>query len=75
MSTLDENVLGSPDANESEYPWGIFFNDTGADKLWASFGIGYKLLCHLMDSPETSSSDDIAVIESFAISLNSVSGT
>ena len=102
-----------------------FFSDTGADKLWVSFGIGNKLrnisindicstmssanakalpafhartgsnntsffsgtvnksayvkwstrpeltttLCHPMDKPETPSSDDIAVIESFAISL------
>ena len=100
-----------------------FFSDTGADKLWVSFGIGNKLrnisindicstmssakakalpafhaltgsnntsffsgyakwstrpeltttLCHPMDKPETPSSDDIAAIESFVISLYSVS--
>ncbi len=32
-----------------------FSNDIGADKLWVSFGIGNKLLCHLMDKPETPS--------------------
>ena len=25
-----------------------FFNDTGADKLWVSFGIGNKCLSHLV---------------------------
>ena len=49
-----------------------FFNDIGADKLWVSFGIGNKLLCYLMDTHETPSSDDIAVTESFVISLYSV---
>ena len=33
------------------------------------------MLCHLMDKPETPSSDGIAVIESFVISLYSVSCT
>ena len=53
--------------------WGAsFFNYIGADKLRVSFGIENKLLCHLMDKPETPSSDDIAVTESFIISLHSV---
>ena len=29
-----------------------FFDDTGADKLWVSFGIGNKCLSHLMDKPD-----------------------
>ena len=33
------------------------------------------MLCHLMDKPVSPSSDDIAVIESFVISLYSVSCT
>ena len=33
------------------------------------------MLCHMMDKPVTPSSDDIAVIESFVISLYSVSCT
>ena len=91
MSTLDEDVLGSPvlGADESEYPLrpcnheefdtrvmfhaanavshgyqriliiandtniivlGIsFFSDIGADKLWVSFGIAYKLRNILID--------------------------
>ena len=48
------------------------FNDIDADKLRVSFGIGNKLLCRLMDKSETPSSDDIAVTESFIISLYSV---
>ena len=57
MSTLDEDVLGSPvlEADESEYPLKpcnheefdtrviSFFSDIGADKLWVSFGIANKL--------------------------------
>ena len=53
-----------------------FFNDTGDDKRWLSFGIGNKLqnisihdsfVMHLMDKLE------IPVIESFVISMHSVS--
>ena len=46
-----------------------FVNDIGADKMWVPFGIGNKLLCHMMDKPETPSSNDIAVTESFIVSL------
>ena len=61
--------------------WISFFNDTGADKLWLSFGIGNKLqnisihdsfVMHLMDRLEVPSSDHIAVTGSFVISLYSV---
>ena len=50
-----------------------FFNYIGADKRCVSFGIGNTLLCHLMDKPETTSSDDIAVTESFVVLLHSAS--
>ena len=46
-----------------------FSNDIGADKLWVSFGIGNKLLCHLMDKPETPYSDDIAASQVYQVSL------
>ena len=61
-----------------------FFSDIGVGQLWLSFGIGTKLqnisiydsfVMHLMDKLETTSSDGNAVIESFAISLYSVSRT
>ena len=41
------------------------FNDTGADKLWVSFGIGNKCLSHLISL--ITSSYDIAITESFVI--------
>ena len=59
-----------------------FFSDYGADKLWLSFGIGTNLqnisthdsfVMHLMNKLEIHYSDDIAVIESFVISMYSVS--
>ena len=59
-----------------------FFGYIGVGKLWLSFGIGNKwqnisiydsFVMHLMYKLETPSSDDIAVTESYAISLYSVS--
>ena len=61
-----------------------FFSDIGVGKPLLLFGIGNKLqnisiydsfVVHLMANLEPASSDDIAVIESFAISLYSVSRT
>ena len=55
-----------------------FFSGTGKKTAYAKWSTRPELtstLCHLMDKPETPSSDDIAVIESFVISLYSVSCT
>ena len=55
-----------------------FFSGTGKKSAYAKWSTRPELtatLCHLMDKPETPSSDDIAVIESFVISLYSVSCT
>ena len=52
-----------------------FFSGTGKKTAYAKWSTRPELtstLCHLMDKPETPSSDDIAVIESFIISLYSV---
>ena len=54
------------------------FSSTGKKSAYAKWSTRPELtttLCHLMDKPETPSSDDIAVIESFVISLYSVSCT
>ena len=51
---------------------------TGKKSAYAKWGTRPELtttLCHLMDKPETPSSDYIAVIESFVISLYSLSCT
>ena len=55
-----------------------FFSGTGKKSAYAKWSTQPELtatLCHLMDKPETPSSDAIAVIESFVISLYSVSCT
>ena len=55
-----------------------FFSGTGNKSAYAKWSTRPELtttLCHPMDKPETPSSDDIAVIESFFISLYSVSCT
>ena len=55
-----------------------FFSGTGNKSAYAKWSTRPELttmLCHLMDKPVTPSSDDIAVIESFAFSLYSVSCT
>ena len=55
-----------------------FFSGTGKKSAYAKWSTLPELkttLCHLMDKPETPSSDDIAVIESFVISLYWVSCT
>ena len=55
-----------------------FFSGTGKKSAYAKWSTWPELtttLCHLMDKPETPSSDGIAVIESFIISLYSVSCT
>ena len=55
-----------------------FFSGTGKKSAYATWSTRPELtttLCHLMNKPETPSSDDIAVIESFVISLYSVSCT
>ena len=52
-----------------------FFSGTGTKSAYAKWSTRPELTttpCHLMDKPETPSSDDIAVIESFVISLYSV---
>ena len=52
-----------------------FFSGTGnkyAYAKWSTRPALTAMLCHLVDKPETPSSDDIAVIESFVISLYSV---
>ena len=52
-----------------------FFSGTGKKSAYAKWSTRPEFtatLCHLMDKPETPSSDDIAVIESFVISLYSV---
>ena len=54
------------------------FSGTGKKSAYAKWSTRPEListLCHLMDKPVTHSSDDIAVIESFVISLYSVSCT
>ena len=53
-----------------------FFSGTGKKSAYAKWSTRPELtttLCHLMYKPETPSSDDIAVIENFVISLYSVS--
>ena len=55
-----------------------FFSGKGKKFVYAKWSTRPKLttmLCHLMDKPVTPSSDDMAVIESFVISLYSVSCT
>ena len=55
-----------------------FLSGTEKKSAYAKWSMRPELtatLCHLMDKPETPSSDDIAVIESFVISLYSVSCT
>ena len=55
-----------------------FFSGTGKKSAYAKWSTRPELtttLCHMMDKPETPSSDGIAVIESFVISLYSVSCT
>ena len=55
-----------------------FFSGRGKKSAYAKWSTRPELtttLCHLMDKPETHSSDGIAVIESFVISLHSVSCT
>ena len=55
-----------------------FFSGTGKKSAYAKWSMRPELtimLYHLMDKPERPSSDDIAVIESFIISLYSVSCT
>ena len=55
-----------------------FFSGMGKKSAYAKWSTQPELtatLCHLMDKPETPSSDYIAVIERFVISLNSVSCT
>ncbi len=55
-----------------------FLSGKGKKSAYAKWSTRPELtttLCHLMDKPETPSSDDIAVIESFVISLYSVSCT
>ena len=55
-----------------------FFSGTGKKSAYAKLSTRPELttmFCHLMDKPVTPSSDDIAVIESFVISLYSVSCT
>ena len=55
-----------------------FFSGTGkksADAKWSTRPGLTTTLCHLMDKPESPSSDDIALFESFVISLYSVSCT
>ena len=55
-----------------------FFSGTGKKSSYAKWSTRPELttmLCHLMDKPVSPSSDDIAVIESFVISLYSVSCT
>ena len=55
-----------------------FFSGTGKKSAYAKWSTRPELTtthCHLMDKPETYYSDDIAVIESFVISLYSVSCT
>ena len=55
-----------------------FFSGTGKKSAYSKWSTRPELtttLCHLMDNPETPSSDDIAVIENFVISLYSVSCT
>ena len=55
-----------------------FFSGMGKKSAYAKWSTRPDLtttLCHMMDKPETPSSDDIAVIESFVISLYSVSCT
>ena len=55
-----------------------FFSGTGQKSAYAKWSTRLELtttLCHLVDKPEAPSSDDIAVIESFVISLYSVSCT
>ena len=55
-----------------------FFSGTGKKSAYAKWSTRPELtttLCHLMDKTETPSSDGIAVIESFVISLYSVSCT
>ena len=55
-----------------------FFSGTGKKSAYAKWSTRPELtatLCHLMDKPDTPSSDDIAVIESYVISLYSVSCT
>ena len=54
------------------------FSGTGKKSAYAKFSTLPELTttrCHLMDKPETPSSDDIIFIESFVISLYSVSST
>ena len=54
------------------------FSGTGKKSAYAKWSTRPGLtatLCQLMDKPETPSSDDIAVIETFVISLYSVSCT
>ena len=53
-----------------------FFSGTGKNSGYAKWTTRPELtttLCHLMDKPQTPSSDDIACFESFLISLYSVS--
>ena len=55
-----------------------FFFGTGNKYVYAKWSTRPKLtatLCHLTDKPETPSSNDIDVIESFVISLYSVTCT
>ena len=55
-----------------------FFSGTGKKSAYAKWSTLPEItttLCHMMDKPETPSSDDIAVIESFVISLYTVTCT
>ena len=55
-----------------------FFSGTGKKYVYAKWSTRAELtttLCHLMDKPETPSSNDIDVIESFVLSLYSVTST
>ena len=72
IPTLDANILGSHDASECTF----FFSGTGKKSAYAKWSKQSELtatLCRLMDKPETPSSHDIDVIESFVMSLYLVS--
>ena len=77
MSSVKAKALPAFDALRGSDNTSIF-SSTGKKSASAKWSTRPELtttLCHLMDKPETSSSDDIAVIESFVISLYSVSCT
>ena len=77
-STLSSDKAKAPPALHTltgSYNTSLFSGTGKKSAKWSTRPELTATLCHLMDKPETPSSDDITVIESFVISLYSITCT